>query len=345
MVARVAQVRRVAVLRGGGLGDLVLSLPALEALRAAYPDAEVVLLAGPAHAALLAGRPSPVDRVVVVPQVDGLHGFGPPGDLDGWLAARRAEAPDVALQLHGGGGASNPLVSALGARVTVGARDAGAPPLDRTVPWSSHVHEVLRSLEVVGLVGAAPVTTVPRLGSVPGDRVAPPPGDGPLVVLHPGASDARRRWPHFAALAGALRDQGCRVAVVGAGEPSCRAVAAESGAVDLVDALALPQLLGLLAAADLVVGNDSGPRHLAAALGTPTVGVYRAAVLTVAGPSSAVGTRVAVGHRTACPVCGREQEGAPRCPHEVSFLDDVPVARVLALAEELLGERAQTGRA
>ena len=59
-------VARIAVLRAGGVGDLVLSLPALEALRAAYPDAEITLLGRPWHAEFLRARPSPVDAVVVV---------------------------------------------------------------------------------------------------------------------------------------------------------------------------------------------------------------------------------------------------------------------------------------
>jgi ADP-heptose:LPS heptosyltransferase len=64
---KVPGVRRIAVLRANALGDFIFALPALEALRAAYPQAEIVLLAKKWHATFLQGRPGPVDRVVVVP--------------------------------------------------------------------------------------------------------------------------------------------------------------------------------------------------------------------------------------------------------------------------------------
>src|SRR5258708_31084265 len=71
---RVPGVRKIAVLRANALGDFILTLPALEALRAAYPHAEIVLLAKKWHAAFLANRPGPVDRVVVVPPYGGVGG-------------------------------------------------------------------------------------------------------------------------------------------------------------------------------------------------------------------------------------------------------------------------------
>src|SRR6266851_7516846 len=69
---RVPGVRRIAVLRANALGDFIFALPALEALRAAYPQAEIVLLAKKWHATFLQGRPGPVDRVVVVPPYPGV---------------------------------------------------------------------------------------------------------------------------------------------------------------------------------------------------------------------------------------------------------------------------------
>ncbi|HEY0639005.1 MAG TPA: glycosyltransferase family 9 protein, partial [Pseudonocardiaceae bacterium] len=67
------EVRRVVVLRGGGLGDLVMVLPAIEALRAHYPAAAITLLGTPGHARLLAGRPGPVSEVLPLPVARGVH--------------------------------------------------------------------------------------------------------------------------------------------------------------------------------------------------------------------------------------------------------------------------------
>lgn len=331
----VPDVRRIAVLRAVGIGDLVLALPALDALHAAYPDAELVLLARAPHRELLRGRPGPVDRVEVVPPYPGVGDDTASRDspeVRAWFAAQ--PVPDLAEQLHGGGGNSNPFVRRLGARVSVGARAAGAPGLDRDMAYGTDQHEVLRLLEVVALAGASPVGLAPRLLPAPGDAAAARavlPDDGrPLVVLHPGATDPLRRWPveRFAAVADALAGRGCTVAVVGSG-PDDAATAARlcalalTAPVDLVDRLPLPATAGLLARADLLVGNDSGPRHLAEALGTPTVGVFWLPNLLNAGPLTRARHRVAVSRRTTWPA-------------GEATVADVPLAEVLAACDDLL---------
>ncbi|SFT82809.1 ADP-heptose:LPS heptosyltransferase [Geodermatophilus amargosae] len=348
--ALVPGVARIAVLRSNFLGDLVLTLPALAALRAAYPDAEITYLGAPWHPELLEGRPGPWDRVVVVPPWPGVRDA--PGasrdsaEVRDFLAGQRDEGYDLALQLHGGGGNSNPFVTALGARVTAGARDVGAPPLDRWLPYCSDQHEVLRCLELVGLVGAVPATLEPRLAVTPADAAAAdgvlPPGPEPLVALHPGAQDPRRRWPaeRFAALAESLAGEGARVVLVGAGDDDRRAADAIRAAttaplLDLVGRLSLSALAGVLARCRLVVANDSGPRHLAGAVGTATVGVFLERNLLNAGPLTRRRHRVAVSARTACPVCGVDQ-GRARCGHDASLVAGVPLETVRAAALDLL---------
>ena len=122
-------VRRIAVLRCNALGDYLMATPALAALRATFPEAEITLLASAWHAAFLGGRPGPVDRVLVVPRVPGLAGQpagAPPEEaLSGFLADARAYRYDLAVQLHGGGAVSNPLIRALGARWSIGLRAEG----------------------------------------------------------------------------------------------------------------------------------------------------------------------------------------------------------------------------
>ena len=140
----VPAVHRIVVLRANGLGDYIVAQPALVALRAAYPDATITLVTSPPVAALLAGRPSPVDEVLAAPRVSGVRGEpgpdGPPDDrpeaVEEFCAAMRARRFDLGVQLHGGGGNANPLLLRFGARVTAGSRAPGAAPLDRTVPWT-----------------------------------------------------------------------------------------------------------------------------------------------------------------------------------------------------------------
>jgi ADP-heptose:LPS heptosyltransferase len=352
-------VERIAVLRANRLGDLVLTLPALTALRSAFPRAEITLLGAGWHPRLLAGRPGPWDRVEVVPGCPGVRdadtGEHDPVAVERFLAGQRARRYDLAVQLHGGGGHSNPFVRALGARLSIGARDRGAPPLDRDVPYAVTQHEVLRLLEVVGLVGARTAEVEPRLAVTPRDRAAAAaavPDDGrPLVAVHLGASDPRRRWPapRFAAVADDLAARGARVAVVGSGGDDAQAARAVLGAVrapvlDLVDRLDLPALTGLLERCSLVVANDSGPRHLAAAVGAPTVGVFLAPNALTAGPLTSRRSRIAVSYRTRCPVCDEDQRRA-RCLHDPSLVADVEVDEVLDLARELYDAELAQGTA
>jgi ADP-heptose:LPS heptosyltransferase len=345
----VDDVRSIVVLRANGIGDFVVAIPALEALRAAYPDARITHLGLPWHAELLEGRPGPWDDVDVVPPYPDMIAGGTVDEdrIDAFFDKHRGRQYDLAVQLHGGGGNSNPFLERLGARVTAGARDSGAPTLDRSVRYAYYQHEVLRFLEVVGLVGAPPVTIEPRLALTAADvrhaETALPISAQPLVVLHPGASDPRRRWPveSFAEVARALADRGCRVAVVGHGPDDARAgarIAERSDAVSLVGALDMRAMVGVLARARLVLANDSGPRHLGAALGTPTIGVYWVGNLINAGPLLRARHRVAVSFRNTCPVCGIDQAalGSQRCPHDDSFVADVPVDEVLGHAADLL---------
>jgi len=345
----VDDVRNIVVLRANGIGDFVVAIPALEALRAAYPDARITYLGLPWHPELLEGRPGPWDAVDVVPPYPNMIAGGAVDDarIDDFFRRHRGEHYDLAVQLHGGGGNSNPFMERFGARITAGARDNDAPPLDRWVRYSYYQHEVLRFLEVVALVGAAPVTVEPRLALTAADvrhaETALPISAQPLVVLHPGASDPRRRWPaeSFAELARALGERGCRVAVVGHGPDDARAgarIAELSDAVDLVGELDMKGMTGVLARARLVIANDSGPRHLGAALGTPTVGVYWVGNVINAGPLLRGRHRVAVSFRNTCPLCGMDQAalGSQRCPHDDSFVADVTVDEVLAHAADLL---------
>ena len=350
-------VRRLAVLRANGIGDYVVAEPALDALRTAYPAAEVTLLGAAHHEALLAGRPGPVDRLLVVPPMPGVRVGSVPDagedEVEAWCAARRGEDYDLAVQLHGGGRNSNRLLLRLGARATVGAATPDAPRPDRWVPYTPYQHDTLRWLEVAAAAGAPGGRWEPRFAVTDADLAASrrvvPPGDAPLVVVHPGATDARRCYPEdrLGTVAAALAAEGARVVVVGGASEGDRVATvadgfraagggAEGGAgvETVVGGLDLPGLVGTLARASLFLGNDSGPRHLAGAVGTPTVAVFTYANLADVAPLTRVWHRVLVSWHGGCAVCGlRVLEGW--CGHGASATHDVPVEDVLDAAREL----------
>lgn len=334
---------RIAVLKAGGLGDLLFAEPALAALRAAYPLARIVLLTSPAGVELLRGRPGPVDLAEEVPPFE--KPLPPRAELrlEAFSARMAAERFDVAVQLHGGGSNSNLLLRRLGAHVTAGLRTPDAPSLDRIVPYVYFQSEVLRCLEVASVLGARPVSLEPRLEITPADiaasRAALAEDGRPLAVLHPGAGDRRRWWPadKFAAVGRMLAGGGARVAVVGTlpERRVChRIAAAVPRAVDLCGRLTLPALTGLLARTRVVVSNDSGPLHLASAVGAPTVGVYWCGNLVNAGPATSTRHRAYAAWRLDCPACGANCM-AEGCEHDASFVADVRVEDVARAALEL----------
>lgn len=344
-------IQKIAVLRSNGIGDFIFSLPALYALRLAYPHAEIVLLGLEWHAEFLSGRASPIDRVIVVPKSRGVHDPSDftdedPQELDRFFTEMANEQFNVAIQLHGGGRYSNPFVKRLGANLTVGLRSPDAIPLDRWVPYVFFQMEILRYLEVVSLLGANLANLEPIIAVTDEDLAESlhfvPETLQPLVVLHPGAGDPRRRWPveKFAAVGNALAWAGAHVAVVGI-EPDCDLVDSvvnlmSAEAQNLCGCLRLGGLAGLLSRASVVVSNDSGPLHLANAVGASTVGIYWCGNMITAGPVTRTCHRTAISWRLNCPVCGLNCTRTA-CEHAVSYVADVPQEEISTLALELAG--------
>lgn len=348
VLEKFADVSRIAVLRGGGLGDLLFALPAVTALVAAYPGAAVTLLGSPGHADLLRSTLAPVGDVRILPAAEGLRpGTNDPSGVEEFVASMRREEFDLAVQLHGGGRFSNPFLLRLGARHTVGSRTPDAAPLERTVPYTYYQHEPLRGLEVAGLAGAPPVQLEARLRPMEVSAAGVTDllqshGDSPgtpVVAIHPGATDPRRRWPaeRFGEVAAACAADGCRVLVVGTADeqPLADDVVAAAGSsrvTSVAGELSLGSLAALLEQCAVLLGNDSGPRHLAQALGTPTVGLYWVGNLINAGPLGRTQNRVHLSWLTHCPECGADvtQVGwtAARCAHDTSLLAGISAADV-----------------
>ncbi|MCC7447664.1 MAG: glycosyltransferase family 9 protein [Anaerolineae bacterium] len=350
-------VKKIAVLRALALGDYMVALPALDALRAAYPHAEIVLLGTPLIQSIVANHPSPVNRVVVVPISNGVRVENGtpenPQELEAFFGQMQAEQFDIAIQLHGGGKHTNPFVKRLGAKLTVGLKTPEAPPLDRWVQYAIYQPEVLRLLEVMSLVGAHTCQLDPALTVTEADRAAAQPFidqlTKPYVVVHPGASDIRRRWPAdcFGMVADVLtREKDVQIVITGT--DSERDVvdrmieSMRTQPVDLCGKLSFGALVGLLEQAKAVITNDTGPNHVARAVGTPTVGIYWGPNLINWGPLSRAKNRVILSWTVKCPLCGfvcptdypfnRHND----CDHLTSFVADANPEAVLDAARELV---------
>lgn len=358
--------RKIAVLHARALGDFIVILPALAAIKETYPDAELVLLAKLWVKEFLAGRLSPVDRVIGIPALASLDG---PAEAKGrscdrearidsaeaalFYAAMQEEKFDIVMHMQGDGKSANPFIKKLGAGLTVGIRDPAAEPIDRFIPYVHYQSEVLRYLEIAALVGACTTRLEPHIEVTRTDEQHAAPvwrsiGAGPYAVLHAGADDSRRQWPanKFAAVADRLVESGYEIVLTGMpkeGKIITSVMKTMRHAAIPCTSLALGGLAALLQKSALVVSNDTGPLHLARAVGAWTVGIYWAPNILNWGPLSRSRHRLAISWHLECPQCGVKPVSpwpflpvTHGCDHSYSFVEGVSVMEVLALAGELL---------
>jgi len=338
--------RRILVLECWQLGDAIMAVPFLRALRARFPHAHVALLCKASTRTLL--EPSAlVDEFVVanLPWTAFSGKYALSRYVDGSVRAlvRRLRSAhyDVTVDARSDVRA-NVLTWLTRAPMRIGFGGAGARLLTHRVPGPRvDTHKVEDWLAMLTPLGGAAPATEPRITLDPGSvasverwlRMQQITPATRLVAIHPSARLAVRRWPieRFAALARALQSRP-HMQVVAFVDPD--GYGHELAAIDGVVTVqpTLEELPAYLASCDLFVGNDSGPAHIAGAVGTPTVTIF--------------GPQVAAWYRP----FGDE--------HRIVQLDDVPcrpcfdqcdrvehicltgidAARVLAVVEERLDE-------
>jgi ADP-heptose:LPS heptosyltransferase len=264
--------------------------------------------------------------------------------LDSLLAAQSRRF-DVAIQMHGSGVLSNRITRLLGApRVTGFCPKPGSDP--GFMPWPEAQPEVHRYLALMAFLG------VPLQGT----HLEMPLGDedragyealaqrhrlatGRFVVIHPGARLRSRRWPveRFAAVGAALAREGWRVCVTGSPAERELTSAVLAGlprdAVDLTGATTLGSLAALLSRAALLVCNDTGVSHVAAAVGAPSVVIASGSDVARWAPLDATRHPV-LWHEAPCRPCAHEL-----CPVGHPCALGVSVEAVLAQARRNLPGR------
>ncbi len=338
--------KKIAVLRANALGDFIFCLPALQALRETFPDAEIVYLGKAWHKEYVNGRPGPVDRVEVIlpyPSVGGAEDIHPDKEqMEDFFCRMSREEFDIAVQMHGGGYNSNPFLLKLGAKLTIGFKTPNAAPLDINIPYVACFSEILRYLELVSRLGAKtkqiePVIRVTEQDLDEAYTVLKPVGNNHFAVVHPGATDLRRRWPaeNFAAIADFLTEQGYRVCLTGAEfeqgllENVLSHITHQSGIINLCGKISLSGLTGVLSLAGVMVSNDTGPLHLARALQIPTVGIYWAINGITGSSVTASLHRSLISWDPHCPLCGADcvkpDFPTDHCKHETSFTVGVSI--------------------
>ncbi|MGE5619683.1 MAG: glycosyltransferase family 9 protein [Sphingomonadaceae bacterium] len=344
---------KIALLRGGGLGDFLSTTAALKALRASLPLASITLLTNPSLAAF-AQRYGEIDRIVVSPPFPGvIDGTPDEAALADFFRAMRLERFDLAMQWHGGGTQSNDFLRRLGARLTIGFKGEDAQPLDRWIPYDLRQHESLRYLDLLRLVGIHASDFSTYLPLLPSDfEELAAVGDrldlqalqrGRCMGIHASAGGMSRRWKpqHFAHVADRLLaefDLEYVVVTAGAGqEPDSAAVIqsmqARDRAVDLGGRISLGALVALISQLRFFLSNDSGPAHMAVALDTPSVVVFGSAHPSNWAPLDRTWHRVVANWSTPCR--WMENDGCPDTP-EVPCLMGLDPEEVLRESRQLL---------
>lgn len=325
----------ILVVRTSALGDVVLATSILEPLRARFPRARIEWVTEAPYAPLLEG----------LPELAAVHRLGREGpDSPLAVAARLRGRFDFAVDLQ------NKLRSALVARAASPLRASfrrrtawrAALSLFGSDPPLVRAHQTRLYAEALAPLGTfepgrVKVSLSPQARALAADALQGV--QAPAVAIAPGARWATKRWPaeRFAAVADALAAQGCDVVLCGGpGDRDAfaafRAAARARVAADLsflpVDALA-----AAIARVQLLVACDSGPVHLATAVGTPVLALFGPTSTARWGPP-APGRALALG--LACAPCSNH--GGDYCPdgHHRCLADLAPET-VIAAAREMLG--------
>ncbi len=322
------------------LGDAVMSTPALERIRQNFPDAEIVLVANPLVAQLFVDHPF-CDRVLVFDKKGQHQGVGGFLKLSSQL---RRERFDLAILLQNAIEAALLSVFALIPRRAGYRTDGRGLLLNYGVPavdskhGMHHVDYYLHMLTALGLAGdpAEPLLVVSgderawAATTLPGPR---------WLAVNPGAAyGSAKRWlpERFAAVADQLVvKHGFQVVLTG-GPVECEIGADIEKAmscrpVNLIGQTSVRQMMAVLDRCQLMITNDSGPMHIAGALGTPLVAVFGPTDHTTTSPRTAQ-CRI-VRHAVECAPCMLRQ-----CPIDHRCMAGVTVDAVVAAADDLLAK-------
>lgn len=281
--------QRIAIVRSlPGLGDLLCAVPAWRALRAALPQAQITLIGLPGAESFGQRYSEYIDNFLEFPGYAGIPEVPPPFTKQSAFFASVQQQFDLAIQMHGSGIVSNHFTVRLGARYNAGFYLPGwyCPDAERFLPYPSKDPEVWRHLRLMEFLGIPLQGThlefplhQEDFAALYAIKAVPVPTKN-YVCLHPGASIAARCWcpQKFATVADALAARGLQVVLTGTAPEAQLTQAVRDSmryqSIDLAGLTSLGTLAALLSNASLLVCNDTGVSHLAAALGTRSVVIF-----------------------------------------------------------------------
>ena len=348
----------ILLIRPDHLGDLLFATPAIRALRAALPQVYIACLVGPWSKAVLRNNPH-LDEVMTCP-FPGFTRRPKPSPLQPysllwryarWLRARRFDLA-VVLRFDHWWGALLAYLAGIPRRVGYDVAEV-RPFLTEAVPYVPGRHEVEQNLALVERAAGCELPmadsplefhlTAEDRAFAEGFLTERGVGEGDLLIcIHPGAGAPVKLWREeaWARVGDALAQRyGAKIILTGsAGErPLCEAIARRMAAEPIVAAgeTTLGGLAALMARSRLVLGVDSGPLHLAVAVGAPTVHLYGPVDSRTFGPWGDPARHVVITSNMDCIPCNR-LDYAPEELDEHPCVRNIPAERVLEAAERLL---------
>jgi N-acetylglucosaminyldiphosphoundecaprenol N-acetyl-beta-D-mannosaminyltransferase len=341
---------RILLVQLADIGDLVVTTPALHALREAQSDAHLTLLTTPHSAPVVAGT-TLVDEIVTLEQtaLDRATAFFRPDNIRRIFGLGRY---DVVIYFHHFTLKPGTLKYALIGLATRAGRRIG---LDNGNGWFlterlpdegfGAQHQAQYWLDLVGLLGA---NTIPRPAQAAREAFALPAASSRRIVIHAGSGNysTARRWnpDYFAAVADTLhQDCGAQIILVGGVSDDSAEVQAALKAehLDLTGQTTLPQLADVIAQADVFIGAESGVMHLAAATGTPVVAIFGPGNPDAWGPWNPGGQTAIVRSLPECSPCSYVGQGIGLrhgCPARTCMRMVTPSQVVEAAKAMLAGE-------
>jgi ADP-heptose:LPS heptosyltransferase len=342
--------QRIAIFRALQLGDLMQAVPALRAIRASFPNAEITLIGLPWARSFVQRFHRYLDRFV---EFVGFPGITEvefiPERTARFIKEQQAYRYDLVVQMHGSGQTSNSFTLALQAKNTVGYYEGKQPQrLTLGAPYPRDQHEIYRNLGLARLLAYPncdltfnpdlefPLSNKDRAEAKALLRNLPR-ADRPWIGLHAGARPPARRWPaeYFASLADACAEQfNAQIILTGSLDEQniVRSVIEhmETQPLNLASKTSLGGLAALISELDLIVSNDTGPAHLAAAVDTPSITIFGPADHRRWAPLDQLRHPI-VRHPVKCSPCGYWQ-----CPIDHPCLRKISPAMILQVAESLL---------
>lgn len=262
---------RILVLRGGAIGDFILTVPVLTALRCRWPNGHLELIGYPA-VTRLARACDLVDRTLSLDRSDMARFFSLRPDISGEQAAYIRGFDVVLSYLYDPSDAVRRNLLSAGARQVI-----YASPIVKDRHAADHLLRPLAELAIYPDVRPCARLALRAEHLARGRRRVRTLGSR-VVILHPGSGSPRKNWPleRFLELAARIQLTGmtCVLALGDAENEIEQTLRTRQPAIPLVAGYSLVDLAGMLSACAAYVGNDSGITHLAAALGVPTVAVF-----------------------------------------------------------------------